>query len=175
MDAWDSPGAPPCWQLVFAYANLQANRFGFRCSVLQFGRPDKHLACGADHHLEALASGADGLDDIRTTITQAPAHLLPGGWLLLEHGYIQAAAVRALLTVAGLHDAQSQCDLAGIERCSGARLAGPLRKMPFRISRRNSAIHPVERRYNNARGRRSCLMQRLARFLTLKPTIVFMQ
>jgi release factor glutamine methyltransferase len=81
---------------------------------------DAHLSALTHEPLQALASGADGLDDIRTIITQAPAHLLPSGWLLLEHGYNQAAAVRALLTAAGLQDAQSRRDLAGIERCSGA-------------------------------------------------------
>ena len=83
-------------------------------------RTDAHLSALTHEPLQALASGADGLDDIRTIITQAPAHLLPSGWLLLEHGYNQAAAVRALLTAAGLQDAQSRRDLAGIERCSGA-------------------------------------------------------
>ena len=83
---------------------------------------DPHLDALTHEPLQALASGADGLDDIRTIIRQAPAHLLPGGWLLLEHGYDQAAAVRALLHDAGLHDAQSRRDLAGIERCSGARM-----------------------------------------------------
>jgi release factor glutamine methyltransferase len=83
---------------------------------------DPHLDALKHEPLQALASGADGLDDIRTIIRQAPAHLLPGGWLLLEHGYDQAAAVRALLHAAGLHDAQSRRDLAGIERCSGARM-----------------------------------------------------
>jgi release factor glutamine methyltransferase len=66
------------------------------------------------------------MDDIRTIITQAPAHLLSGGWLLLEHGYDQAAAVRSLLTAAGLQDVQSRRDLGGIERCSGAFLAQTL-------------------------------------------------
>jgi release factor glutamine methyltransferase len=84
---------------------------------------DHHLSALAHEPLQALASGADGLDDLRTIVTQAPAHLLPGGWLLLEHGYDQAAAVRSLLTAAGLKDAQSRRDIAGIERCSGARLA----------------------------------------------------
>jgi release factor glutamine methyltransferase len=81
---------------------------------------DNHLSALTHEPIAALASGTDGLDDIRTIITQAPAHLLPGGWLLLEHGYDQAAAVRSLLTAAGLHGAQSRRDLAGIERCSGA-------------------------------------------------------
>jgi release factor glutamine methyltransferase len=83
---------------------------------------DHHLAALTHEPLSALASGADGLDDIRTIITQAPKHLRPGGWLLLEHGYDQAAAVRSLLTAAGLHGAQSRRDLTGIERCSGACL-----------------------------------------------------
>ena len=82
---------------------------------------DHHLAALKHEPLQALASGLDGLDDIRSIIHQAPKHLLPGGWLLLEHGYDQAATVRALLAAAGLHNAQSRRDLAGIERCSGAQ------------------------------------------------------
>ena len=82
---------------------------------------DPHLAALTHEPLQALASGADGLDDIRTIIGQAGKHLLPGGWLLLEHGYDQAAAVRKLLADAGFADAQSRRDLAGIERCSGGR------------------------------------------------------
>jgi release factor glutamine methyltransferase len=83
---------------------------------------DHHLAALTHEPLQALVSGADGLDDIRTIIAQAPAHVMSGGWLLLEHGYDQAPAVRALLTQAGFADAQSRCDLAGIERCSAAWL-----------------------------------------------------
>ncbi len=82
---------------------------------------DPHLAALTHEPLQALASGADGLDDIRTLIAQAPAHLKPGGWLLLEHGYDQAEAVRALLSQAGWQNVQSRQDLAGIERCSGAQ------------------------------------------------------
>jgi len=82
---------------------------------------DPHLAALHNEPLQALSSGADGLDDIRTIITQAPAHLLPGGWLLLEHGYDQAAAVRALLTQAGFTQVQSRRDLADVERCSGGQ------------------------------------------------------
>ncbi|MBI2750656.1 MAG: peptide chain release factor N(5)-glutamine methyltransferase [Burkholderiales bacterium] len=82
---------------------------------------DHHLQALTHEPLSALASGADGLDDIRTIIRQAPTRLRPGGWLLLEHGYDQAEAVRALLTQAGFHEAQSRRDLAGIERCSGGK------------------------------------------------------
>jgi release factor glutamine methyltransferase len=76
--------------------------------------------------LQALASGADGLDDIRQIITQARAHLCLGGWLLLEHGYDQAEPVRDLLLAAGFEQVQSRRDLNGIDRCSGGRLVSVL-------------------------------------------------
>lgn len=85
---------------------------------------DRHLSALAHEPLQALASGPDGLDDIRHIITQAPAHLHPGGWLLLEHGFDQAAAVRGLLFDAGFCDVQSRRDLSGIERCSGGHVPG---------------------------------------------------
>lgn len=80
---------------------------------------DSHLAALTHEPLSALTSGADGLDDIREIIAQAPSRLTPGGWLLLEHGWDQADAVRALLQGAGFEQVQSRRDLAGIERCSG--------------------------------------------------------
>jgi release factor glutamine methyltransferase len=61
------------------------------------------------------------LVDIRAVAAQAPAHLLPGGWLLLEHGFDQAAAVQALLVQAGYAQVQSRKDLAGIQRCTGGQ------------------------------------------------------
>jgi release factor glutamine methyltransferase len=82
---------------------------------------DPHLAALRHEPLQALAAGADGLDDIRQIIEQAPAHLQPGGWLLLEHGYDQADSVRALLARRGFLKVQSRHDLAGIERCSGGQ------------------------------------------------------
>ena len=84
---------------------------------------DPHLPALKHEPIAALVSGADGLDDLRAIITGAPPHLRPGGWLLLEHGWDQAAAVRALLQAAGFADVQSRHDLAGIERCSGGRRA----------------------------------------------------
>ena len=86
---------------------------------------DDHLAQG-DLRFEpvgALTDHADGLSALRTIIAGSPRHLVPGGWLLLEHGYDQAAAVRTLLLDAGFADVQSWQDLAGIERVSGARCA----------------------------------------------------
>ena len=83
---------------------------------------DPHLATLQFEPAQALSSGADGLDDLRQIIAQAPKHLTPDGWLLLEHGYDQAQAVRHLLTQAGFAPVQSRRDLAGIERCSGGQL-----------------------------------------------------
>jgi release factor glutamine methyltransferase len=85
---------------------------------------DKHLPALAHEPLHALVSGADGLDDLRQIIAQASTHLQPGGGLLLEHGYDQAAAVRELLEAAGFENVQSRKDLNGIERCSGGRTQG---------------------------------------------------
>jgi release factor glutamine methyltransferase len=84
---------------------------------------DEHLAEG-DLRFEpagALTDHADGLSALRTIIAGAPAHLVAGGWLLLEHGYDQAEQVRALLDAQGYTDVQSWRDLAGIERVSGGR------------------------------------------------------
>ena len=86
---------------------------------------DAHLTRG-DLRFEpstALASGADGLDDIRLIIAQAKAHLNPGGWLLFEHGYDQAEQVRALLEQAGFSGIFSARDLSGIERVTGGYAA----------------------------------------------------
>lgn len=80
---------------------------------------DPHLAALQHEPLAALVAGPDGLADIRQIVQQAPAHLADGGWLLLEHGHDQAAAVRQLLGARGFADVQSRDDLAGIQRCSG--------------------------------------------------------
>ena len=82
---------------------------------------DPHLPALAHEPRRALTAGSDGLDDIRQIITQAAPQLQAKGWLLLEHGYDQAAAVRALLEQAGYTQVQSRQDLAGIERCSGGQ------------------------------------------------------
>ena len=85
---------------------------------------DVHLAEG-DVRFEpesALVAGADGLDDIREIITASAQHLNAGGWLMLEHGYDQAAAVRQLLQDAGFAAVESRTDLGGHERITLGRL-----------------------------------------------------
>jgi release factor glutamine methyltransferase len=84
---------------------------------------DHHLAEG-DVRFEpssALVAGADGLDDIRLIIAQAPEHLEARGWLLLEHGFDQAVAVRELLSARGFSAVESRRDLGGHERISLGR------------------------------------------------------
>jgi release factor glutamine methyltransferase len=82
---------------------------------------DPHLSALTHEPLQALTSGPDGLDDIRQIIAQAPSRLVPGGWLLLEHGWDQAKAVQTLLDQAGFEQVQSRQDLAGVDRCTGGR------------------------------------------------------
>ena len=107
------------------FAALGTQRFALIVSNPPYiAAGDPHLAQG-DVRFEpvsALVSGSDGLDDIRQIITRSVSHLEPGGWLLLEHGYDQAARVRGLLQAAGYDDVFSACDLAGIERASGGRM-----------------------------------------------------
>jgi release factor glutamine methyltransferase len=87
-----------------------------------------YIAVG-DPHLDdlrhepalALSSGADGLDAIRTIVRDAPSRLVAGGWLLLEHGLDQGAAVRALLSAAGYADVSTARDLEQRDRVTLGR------------------------------------------------------
>ncbi|UGB38625.1 peptide chain release factor N(5)-glutamine methyltransferase [Frateuria soli] len=84
---------------------------------------DPHLAQG-DLRFEpasALASGPDGLDDIRRIIVGARAHLVEGGWLLFEHGWDQGGAARELLEAAGYEEVFTAQDLEQRDRISGGR------------------------------------------------------
>ena len=88
---------------------------------------------GADPHLEegdvrfeprsALVAGEQGLADIRLIVADAPAHLCPGGWLLLEHGWEQGALVRQLLLQRGYCQVETVRDYGDNERVTLGRLA----------------------------------------------------
>jgi len=81
---------------------------------------DPHLQQG-DLRFEpagALASGQDGLDDIRRLVQQALKHLKKDGYLLLEHGYQQAEAVRSLMAKAGYIDIETHQDIEDRDRVS---------------------------------------------------------
>ena len=129
--------------LAVAVANAQRNgidnmwfRRGDWCEALGRERFDliasnpPYIALG-DPHLDqgdlrheppaALVSGDDGLDAIRRIVRDAPAHLAPAGWLLLEHGWDQGEAVRALMAAAGFVDVATEPDLEGRDRVTLGR------------------------------------------------------
>ncbi|HZF97672.1 MAG TPA: peptide chain release factor N(5)-glutamine methyltransferase [Pseudoxanthomonas sp.] len=84
---------------------------------------DPHLAQG-DLRFEpaaALSSGVDGLAAIREIVAGAPPHLVGGGWLLLEHGWEQGAAVGGLMRDAGLVEIVTERDLEGRDRVTLGR------------------------------------------------------
>jgi release factor glutamine methyltransferase len=128
---------------ALAVARTNGARLGLRVQWLQgcwwqpLGTPPLHLALanppylGADDpHLAALRhepraalvpAGGEALADLRDIIASAGAHLVPGGWLLLEHGFEQAEAVAVLLAAAGFEAVSHRLDLAGHRRCTGGR------------------------------------------------------
>ena len=85
---------------------------------------DPHLAALAYEPSTALVAGLDGLQDIRHIVGTAHAHLYPGAWLLIEHGYDQGTAVRELLLAGGYESVETRRDLGNQERCTGARTPG---------------------------------------------------
>lgn len=102
------------------YAGLAPQRF----SMIVANPPyivagDSHLSEGdlRFEPVDALTDHADGLSALRAIVEGAPGFLAENGWLLMEHGYDQAAAVRQLLRE--WVQVQSWRDLAGIERVSG--------------------------------------------------------
>ncbi|HGM6773199.1 peptide chain release factor N(5)-glutamine methyltransferase [Stenotrophomonas sp. PSU-St15] len=106
------------------YAPLQGARFALIASNPPYiASEDPHLQQG-DLRFEpasALASGIDGLDDIRRIVAGAPEHLQPAGWLLIEHGWDQGAAIRTLFDAAGFADVQTQQDLEQRDRVTLGR------------------------------------------------------
>ncbi len=109
--SWFSALAGQCYDLIISNPPYIADN-------------DPHLQRGDVRFepLSALVSGPDGLDDLRLIIAQAPAYLSANGWLLLEHGFDQASAVRELLQQAGFVDVSSRRDLSKHERISLGRL-----------------------------------------------------
>ncbi len=107
------------------YAPLRDRQFDLIVSNPPYIRAgDPHLEQG-DLRFEpqsALTDGSTGLSALDAIIEGAPRHLVPGAWLLMEHGYDQAPALRQMLCARGFLDVQSWQDLAGIERVSGGRL-----------------------------------------------------
>ncbi|MCV2349871.1 peptide chain release factor N(5)-glutamine methyltransferase [Paucibacter sp. Y2R2-4] len=85
---------------------------------------DPHLPALRHEPIGALTPGGDGLSDLQALIEGAPAHLQPGGWLLLEHGYDQAEPVAQALRQRGFSDLAMRRDLGSQPRVSGGRWLG---------------------------------------------------
>jgi release factor glutamine methyltransferase len=116
-------------------AVLQGNWFepiaGRRFELIASNPPyiaadDARVEPGVRRHepADALFSGPTGLEALQVIAAGAPGHLRPGGWLVVEHGDTQGAAVRALLAAAEFEDVRTFRDLSGLERCTEGRLRG---------------------------------------------------
>jgi len=113
-------------RVSFLQSNWYAAVNGQRFTLLLANPPyvdgdDPHLARG-DLRFEprdALVAASHGLADLAQLVAGAPTHLSDGGWLLLEHGSEQAAAVRDMLHQAGFRQVNTRRDLAGLERITG--------------------------------------------------------
>jgi len=127
--AQENAEALGCGDVVFLLSDWYAALEGWRFDAIVANPPyvaqaDPHLAQG-DLRFEprqALTDDSeDGLGSIRAIVAGAGAHLNPGGWLLLEHGYDQAEACRALFAAHGYADFAAVADLAGIARVAAGR------------------------------------------------------
>ncbi|MEJ2789997.1 MULTISPECIES: peptide chain release factor N(5)-glutamine methyltransferase [unclassified Pseudoxanthomonas] len=115
--------------VAFRHGSWLAPLAGERFDLIASNPPyiaedDPHLAQG-DLRFEppsALSSGRDGLDAVRAIVLAAPDHLVPGGWLLLEHGWDQGAPVRALLMARGFIDVATETDLEHRDRITLGRV-----------------------------------------------------
>jgi release factor glutamine methyltransferase len=101
---------------------------------------DPHLAALVHEPAGALVAGSDGLDSLRQIVAGAPAHLVAGGELLVEHGQDQGAAVRDLLRTAGFAAVHTVRDAAGLERVSRGRLGASAPAEAAATPRRQAAV-----------------------------------
>ena len=116
--------------VLFQQSDWYAGVAGARYALIVSNPPyvaagDPHL-CHGDLRFEpeaALVAGEDGLADLRTIIHGAPDFLLPGGYLLVEHGWEQGGDVRQLLETEGFTQVETRRDLGGRDRVSGGVLA----------------------------------------------------
>jgi len=112
---------------------VRVRRGGSRAASGHFVERGADIAPAGDPHLgegdvrfepsQALVSGVDGLEALRVIVAGAGDHLVPRGWLAVEHGYDQADAVRGLLQQAGFGELESLRDLSGIPRVAVGRTA----------------------------------------------------
>jgi release factor glutamine methyltransferase len=113
------------WRLGNWFEPLADERFDLVVSNPPYiAGDDPHLPALRHEPLTALTPGGDGLADLHALIDAAPQHLVPGGWLLLEHGWDQAEPVAHALAARGFTEVMLRRDLAGRARASGGRWPG---------------------------------------------------
>jgi len=108
------------------FEQLQGQTFSLIVSNPPYVEADSEFLKQGDVRFEplsALTSGPDGLDDIRLIIDQSQKHLLPGAWLMLEHGYNQAQQIQLLLTENGFQNVTTRVDLSGLDRITFAQIS----------------------------------------------------
>lgn len=117
---------PVTLQLSHWFDDLPPQRFDLIVSNPPYIAADDHHLAQGDVRFEpasALVSGPDGLDDLRLIVAQAPDWLNDGGWLVVEHGYDQAAPVQALFHQAGFVAVTSRKDYGGQDRVTLGQFA----------------------------------------------------
>jgi release factor glutamine methyltransferase len=119
-------GLEVAWRQGDWFQPLAGERFELILSNPPYIRgDDPHLGALQHEPLGALTPGGDGLADLQHLVSMAPNHLVPGGWLLLEHGWDQAEAVAAALRQRGFSEVGTRRDLGGRPRTTGGRWPGP--------------------------------------------------
>jgi release factor glutamine methyltransferase len=119
------------WRVGSWFAAVADRRFDFILSNPPYiGARDAALASLQAEPATALIGGPTGLEQLASIIAAAPSHLLPGGWLLTEHGADQARSVRALFERQHFQDICSFDDYSGRPRLTRGRLRGPLASPP---------------------------------------------
>ncbi len=117
-------GAPVEWLLSDGFAAVAGRRFDVIAANPPYLSPADLAEAPAELGFEpegALVSGPTGLEAVERIVREAPDHLEPGGWVLIEVGDTQAGAAEALLGEAGLVDVAHRDDLAGVARVVGGR------------------------------------------------------
>lgn len=122
---------PVQWALGRWYEPLAGQRFDLLVSNPPYlAEDDVHLTALRHEPRQALCAADNGLEDLRFLCQNAPRHLTPGGWLLMEHGHVQGDAVAAMLRAQGFVEIAHRRDLAGHVRCTGGRWPSDLREQP---------------------------------------------
>lgn len=117
-------------QVQFAQGSWWEPHAGQRFHLIVSNPPyvaagDPHLHALRHEPATALSPGGDGLGALEAIVLGASSHLLPNGWLLVEHGADQGAAVAAMMSGAGMENVRTRQDLAGLDRCTGASKSAP--------------------------------------------------